>query len=73
MSATELNHLIKMINQISNNIAPGEDDNVAAPKVADHIKRFWAPHMKQQVIEYAQNDGAELQPTAMAAISLLNN
>ena len=46
-----------MINQIANNIAIGESDDLTAVKVAGHVKRFWAPAMKEQIIAYAQCDG----------------
>ena len=39
MAGTELQHLIKMMNQISDNMALTENDELAAARVADHIKR----------------------------------
>lgn len=42
----ELNHLIKMVNQIAAHCAPGEPSDVAADKAASHLQRFWAPSMK---------------------------
>ena len=71
MSTTELDHLIKMINQIADNIAIGESDDEAAAQLANHIKRFWARSMKDQIIEYADGDGARLKPVAIKAISQL--
>ena len=72
MVDSELNHLIKMINQIADNIDSAAS-NSAEHKVADHIKRFWAPSMKEKIIDYSQCDGERLQPVAKAAISLLVN
>ncbi len=69
--SSELDHLIKMINQITSNIAIGESDEVTSEKVADHIRRFWAKSMKQQIIAYADEGGDELQPAAMAAVQRL--
>lgn len=69
MSATELDHLIKMINQISDNIAIGDDDAATAPQVAGHIKKFWARSMKKKIIEYAAIDGAQLNSVAKIAVS----
>lgn len=68
MSATELDHLIKMINQIAMNIAIGESDAPTAQKVADHLNRFWARPMKQQIIAYAANNGEKLSEVAKAAV-----
>ncbi|ARN75970.1 formate dehydrogenase subunit delta [Oceanicoccus sagamiensis] len=70
--SSELDHLIKMINQIASNIAIGENDTVASEKVADHIRRFWAKSMKQQIISYVEQGGDQLQPAAIAAVRLLN-
>jgi len=74
MPDTELDHLIKMINQIADNIATGQnthDDAATAQQVADHIKRFWARSMKQQIITYAADDGAKLTNVAQAATRYL--
>ena len=74
MSRTELQHLIKMMNQISANMALAESDEsgeLAAAKVADHIKRFWARSMREIIISYAESDGEELQPVSMKAVGLL--
>lgn len=71
MSATELDHLIKMVNQIADNIAIGDADAVTAPKVAHHIKLFWARPMKEQIIEYAAKDGERLNAVAKIAVSEL--
>ena len=57
MSNTELEHLIKMINQIADNIAAGESEEIASEQLASHIKRFWARSMKQKIIDYANSDG----------------
>ena len=73
MSSTELEHLIKMINQIADNIAIGESDDAAAIKLADHIKRFWARSMKEQIFRYAESDGEKLQPVVLKALSLLQS
>jgi formate dehydrogenase subunit delta len=71
MAGTELQHLIKMMNQISDNMALTENDELAAARVADHIKRFWARSMKEKIISYASSDGEMLQGVSMAAIRLL--
>lgn len=71
MSNTELEHLIKMINQIADNIAIGESDESASVQLASHIKRFWARSMKQKIISYAQHDGEKLQPLVHKALAQL--
>jgi len=76
MSTTELDHLIKMINQIADNIAIGEDDEARASKVVDHVKRFWAPSMRDMIIAQASNnaatnEGRKLNQVAQLAVSRL--
>jgi len=71
MSNVELEHLVSMSNQIADSIAIGESDDLTAPKVAAHIKRFWARSMKAKIISYAESDGAGLKPVTKKAISLL--
>jgi len=71
MSATELDHLIKMANQIADNIAIGDADALTAPQVAHHINLFWARSMKEQIIEYAATDGERLNAVAKIAVSQL--
>ena len=56
MSTRELDHLIKMINQIADNIAIGEDEEIAASKVSDHLNRFWARSMSTMIVAYANGE-----------------
>ena len=70
---TELQHLIKMLNQIADNVAMGESAELAAAQVADHLCRFWAPSMRKQVFDYVDTGGEELQPISRAAIIKLRS
>lgn len=66
----QLQHLIKMINQISANLDHG-DPNKAAEETATHLKKFWARSMKQQIIEYADSDGSDLNAVSKLAVEQL--
>lgn len=68
MSSTELDNLIKMANQIADNIAIGDNQEVMAVKVAEHIRSFWARSMKDKIIDYAIHDGKQLNTVARIAI-----
>ena len=72
MTSTELEHLIKMINQIADNVTTSESDEVRAQNVAAHLKRFWAPSMRTTLRSYAGTDGDLLQPIAQRAVELLS-
>lgn len=71
MSSTELEHLIKMLNQIAENLANEEGEDSGAKDVAIHVKKFWAPSMIKTITQYAESDGGNLQATALAAVGLL--
>jgi len=71
VSDQQLNNLIKMLDQIiANNLHQGDDDKVAAV-AADHLHKFWARSMKQQIITYANESPAELSALAQSTIAKL--
>ena len=43
----------------------------AATAVADHIKRFWDPRMKQRLLLLADSDTTDFTPIAVSAAALL--
>ena len=43
----------------------------AATAVADHVKRFWDPRMKQRLLLLAASDTTDFDPVAVAAAGLL--
>ena len=65
---TELKHLVKMANQIAENFSFHDD---TSERVADHIKRFWAPSMHENLARYMQQPGSELHPKVVAALESL--
>lgn len=75
MSPTQLSHLIHMANQIADNQfrpdTSAEQQQYTVDLICGHIKRFWARSMKQQIIAYAREDGAELRPLALQAVRQL--
>jgi len=71
MSQNELEHLIQMTNQIVANNSYFGNEEQTATVTASHLKKFWARSMKQQIIDYAQNDGEQLSPAARMAVEQL--
>jgi formate dehydrogenase subunit delta len=67
ISRMELHHLIKMANDIGGFFAqmPREE---AISSTAAHIKNFWEPRMRRQLIDYAQRDGGDLQELVRVAV-----
>jgi formate dehydrogenase subunit delta len=64
----EIDHLVKMANQIADNFSFHAD---AEERTADHLRRFWAPSMRQRLAEYSSAGGGGLQPVAQRALQQL--
>ncbi|NVK41014.1 MAG: formate dehydrogenase subunit delta [Oceanospirillaceae bacterium] len=69
--SNQLDTLIHMANQIAANNSHYGSEAEATARVHSHLTKFWARSMKQQIIDYLQNDGSELSPLARDAISQL--
>ena len=67
--------LIKMANEIGEFFAGVEvnDPAAAARDVANHLRRYWEPRMRAQMLEYyEERDGAGLSDLAKSAVALLH-
>jgi formate dehydrogenase subunit delta len=63
--------LISMANQIGDFFA-GANPEHASRDVANHLKRYWEPRMRAQMLAYyAQRNGAGLSDIAHAAVGQL--
>jgi formate dehydrogenase subunit delta len=69
MAARQIDHLVKMANQIALNLGAGHDDAVAT-RTAQHISRFWTPAMRKELIEYWRAGGA-VGPVVAASLAAL--
>jgi formate dehydrogenase subunit delta len=66
--------LIKMTNEIGDFFAGADvkDPQAAARDVANHIKRYWAPRMRAQMLKYyEERQGAGLTDLGKSAVALL--
>ncbi|AFJ02617.1 NADH-dependent formate dehydrogenase delta subunit FdsD [Methylophaga frappieri] len=63
--------LIKMVNQIAANLSAYPHDE-AASRIAQHLTKFWAPKMRQDLFA-AANNGASLSPVVYDAIAQMQN
>ncbi|HEV3181845.1 MAG TPA: formate dehydrogenase subunit delta [Steroidobacteraceae bacterium] len=66
--------LIKMVNEIGDFFAGAQanDPQAAARDVANHIKRYWEPRMRAQMLKYyEERQGAGLTELAKNAVALL--
>ncbi|HVW70649.1 MAG TPA: formate dehydrogenase subunit delta [Steroidobacteraceae bacterium] len=67
-----IDHLIKMANEIGT-FWSGEVGPEAAPKeVATHLRRFWEPRMRAQMLTYLdERQGSGLSDVALRGVQLL--
>jgi formate dehydrogenase subunit delta len=64
--------LVKMANEISAFFAAESDQEQAARNVMSHLKRYWAPRMRTQMVQYYQErKGAGLTDLALRSVELL--
>jgi formate dehydrogenase subunit delta len=66
--------LIKMTNEIGDFFAGADvkDPQAAARDVANHIKRYWEPRMRAQMLKYyEERQGAGLTELGKSAVALL--
>jgi formate dehydrogenase subunit delta len=64
------NKLVYMVNQIARAFAAeGEDRAVAA--TAEHLKLFWDPRMRREILAHLAAGGEGLEPVSRAALKRL--
>lgn len=64
-------NLIKMANNIGCFFQSEPDHALAVQGVAQHIKNFWEPRMRKQIIEHSQNGGDGLLDIVAEAVKTL--
>jgi formate dehydrogenase subunit delta len=62
--------LVRMANQISDFFASQPGDQAAAG-VYDHLKAFWTPKMRREIVQYLNSGGEGLAPLSRQAIERL--
>ncbi len=64
--------LVTMANDIANFFHAEPDRNVAIDGIAGHLRKFWEPRMRQQIVAHLRTTGgAGLSELARAAVSKL--
>ena len=70
MSGT-VEHLVAMANDIGDFFDGELGPDEAPASIAQHLQRYWDPRMRARIIAHAAMGGAELSPSARAAVKLL--
>jgi formate dehydrogenase subunit delta len=67
----DIDHLVMMANDISKYFAgyPSHDEAVIA--VEHHLRHFWEPRMRRDLVDYAARGGDGLKPLVREAIELM--
>jgi formate dehydrogenase subunit delta len=63
-------NMVHMANQIALFFASYPRDEAVAG-VTDHLKKFWEPRMRKQIIQYVAHGGSGLHELALEAVKRL--
>ena len=63
-----IEHLVRMANDIGNFFKSEPDYITAVDGVAQHLKRFWDPRMRKEIVAYVDNGGAGLKELVREAV-----
>lgn len=66
-----IERLCDMVNDIANFFAVEPDRAVGVAGVAEHLRKFWDPRMRKQIIAHLSAGGAGLGPLARDAVATL--
>jgi formate dehydrogenase subunit delta len=69
----ERHKLVKMANEIGGFFAQFPDHKEGVTAVAAHLKNFWEPRMRREIIAYVREGGSELDPIVRDAVLSLEN
>ena len=66
----EAENMVHMANQIALFFAAYPHDEAVAG-VTDHLKKFWEPRMRKQIVDYVAHGGGGLHELALEAVKKL--
>lgn len=64
-------YLVRMANDISHFFSSEPDQDEAARNVLTHVRRFWDPRMRAQIVAHYRAGGVGLTDIALKAIARL--
>ncbi|NRA69398.1 MAG: formate dehydrogenase subunit delta [Gammaproteobacteria bacterium] len=73
MSQDRLQYVVGMANQIAVNLLHGKQQTQCVNEISHHINRFWAPSMRAQLFEAADNENYQLEALVILALKQINN
>lgn len=66
-----IERLVAMANDISHYFAADPDPVAGAASIADHLKRFWEPGMRKQIVAHLEAGGEGLEPLTRKGVEKL--
>ncbi len=63
-----IDRLVRMANDIGNFFKTDPDHSQAVDGVATHIKRFWDPRMRKEIVAYVDGGGVGLMELVREAV-----
>lgn len=67
----KIERLIEMANDIGAFFRALPEEPEAVEGIAGHLRKFWDPRMRRQIIDYVMADGEGLTPRVEAAVRSL--
>lgn len=64
----DIQHLVKMANQIGQFFEAEPDRDQAILDIATHLKRFWDPRMRKAIVAHAEKGGENLKEIVATAV-----
>ena len=70
----DIQHIVRMANQIGSYFAAYPDAELARQEIAGHLRRFWEPRMRAAIRDHlASAEAHGLSPLVAAAVRDLSN
>ncbi len=66
----QIEKLVYMANQIGRFFA-AQGEEAAITGIADHLRRYWDPRMRREIVAHLDAGGAGLDPNTRAAVERL--
>jgi formate dehydrogenase subunit delta len=64
----DIHRLVKMANEIGTFFESAADRTEAVTSIAAHLRNFWEPRMRAQLLEYAHGGDGELKDIVKEAV-----
>ena len=66
-----IERLVAMVNDIGRYFAAEPDEALGIAGIADHLKKFWEPGMRKQIVAHLAAGGEGLEPLAKKGVERL--